>query len=120
MGIDISLSKNYGFSVPLTSVSDSYWELTEELDTFSAEHGNALTYDTSGSFSMTGAREPDVFIVGLSRLYEYEYPKESSGVAWTFHELPTPEEVALLLEVAKKFFDLDNPILEHIVALSYS
>ncbi len=119
MGIDLSVTKTFGFKVPLETVAkptEDYWELTETLDEISGFTG--IRYGTSGSFQMTGAKPGDVFWVGIARLTEDEDPESSSGLVWTFHEVPTDEERNTLLKVAKEHFDLDEPTLEHLVVLS--
>lgn len=117
MGIDISVTKGYGFLVPLEEFDGVYEELREFMDE-TQTYPHALI-GVSGSYWMQGPSEGDMIWVSASRLVKDDEPKSSMGFIWTFDEVTlTQKEVETLREIALKYFNMEEPKFEHFVALS--
>ncbi len=113
MGIDLSLTKGYGFTVPLAAHEEIYRELHE---TFYEKYPH-FDFGISGSYSMSGEPKKDVIWITPSRLVVSEDPKASSGFIWRFtDELSTLEKEGLRA-IARDLFQLEDPKFEPFVAM---
>lgn len=115
MGIEYRVTHDYGFTIP-AEVFSSYFDGEEHLERVLKPY-RELTYGFAGDMNSLVRPGRDYFIVALKRFSESEYVRESDGFIWGSKEEPTPEERALLEQIAE-VLGLDRPEPEHLTYLT--
>lgn len=114
MGYDITVTKGYGFTVPLIDFEDEFDGIEVQLQ----KKHRSIIMGRSGSSTISGATEGDVVWVAPHRLVEEEEPGYSEGFAWNFRSKPTEAELTELQDVATGLFGLPKlPSVEPFVVL---
>lgn len=114
MGYDITVTKGYGFTVPLADFEDEFDSIEAQLQ----KKHRSIIMGMSGSSTISGVNEEDVVWVAPRRLVDEEEPGYSEGFAWNFRKKPTEAERTELQEVAAALFGLSEPpLIEPFVVL---
>lgn len=115
MSYDFTVTKGYGFTVPLTDFPSDFDRIEAQL----RRSHRGIKIGMSGSSTINASLgDDDVIWVAPARLVQAEEPSYSEGFAWNFRDEPTDAEREALGKIAIELFGLpDVPPIEPFVVL---